>query len=184
MNWRDETLERLDFSSAFVCLFHMKRAFRLLALVALFAMTTAISLADVTKLAAGDRDKLLKASDAPLVTTMREIPAEVVAACAAASSGGGFALADAGQPFQVTDVISNEKLPGKRLDWAARIPGYMIVHYETGGIAHMYHVMVVALDAGKKAHVVWAAGTKPLKSYAEFRAALIAEKLDDSLPYH
>lgn len=162
----------------------MKHALRFLSLAAFFASMTPISLADVTKLAAGDRQQLLKASDAPLVTKMREIPEEVVKACAAASSGGGFELADAGQPFQVTDVITNEKLPGKRLDWAARIPGYMIVHYETGGIAHSYHVMVVALDSGKKAHVVWAALAKPLKSYAEFRAALIAGKLDDSFPYH
>lgn len=162
----------------------MKHALRFLALAAFFAGMTAISSADVTKLAPADREKLLKAADAPLVTKMREIPEEVVKACAAASSGGGFELADAGQPFQVTDVISNEKLPGKRLDWAARLPGYMIVHYETGGIAHSYHVMVVALDPGKKAHVVWAALAKPLKSYAEFRAALVAGKLDDSFPYH
>jgi hypothetical protein len=162
----------------------MKQVLQFLALSAVFVGMTAISFADVTKLAAAEREKLLKASDAPLVTKMREIPEEVVKACAAASSGGGFELADAGQPFQVTDVISNEKLPGKRLDWAARIPGYMIVHYETGGIAHSYHVMVVALDSGKKAHVVWAALAKPLKSYAEFREALIAGKLDDSFPYH
>jgi len=162
----------------------MKQALCSLASAVLFASTSATALAQVTKLAAADREKLLKATDAPLVTTMHEIPAEVVKACAAASSGGGFELADAGKPFQVTDVITDEKLPGKRLDWAARIPGYMIVHYETGGIAHAYHVMVVALDPEKKAHVVWAALAKPMKSYAEFRAALIAEKLDDRLPYH
>jgi hypothetical protein len=162
----------------------MKQALCSLASAVLFASTSATTLAQVTKLAAADREKLLKATDAPLVTTMHEIPAEVVKACAAASSGGGFELADAGKPFQVTDVITDEKLPGKRLDWAARIPGYMIVHYETGGIAHAYHVMVVALDLEKKAHVVWAALAKPMKSYAEFRAALIAEKLDDRLPYH
>lgn len=92
----------------------MKHALRFLALAAFFAGMTAISSADVTKLAPADREKLLKAADAPLVTKMREIPEEVVKACAAASSGGGFELADAGQPFQVTDVISNEKLPGKR----------------------------------------------------------------------
>jgi hypothetical protein len=104
-------------------------------------------------------------------------------ACAAASSGGGFELADAGQPFQVTDVVTDKKLPGKRLIWAARLPGYMVVHYETGGIAHSYHVMVVAIDSAKKAHVVWAAAAKPMKSYAEFREALVAGKLDDTLPY-
>jgi len=162
----------------------MKQAFRSLASTFVFASISATTLAQVTKLAAGDREKLLKATDAPLVTTMHEIPAEVIKACAAASSGGGFELADAGKPFQVTDVITDEKLPGKRLDWAARIPGYMIVHYETGGIAHAYHVMVVALEPDKKAHVVWAAMAKPMKSYAEFRAALIAGKLDDRIPYH
>jgi hypothetical protein len=162
----------------------MKQAFCFLALAVVFASLSTTALAQVTKLAAADREKLLKAADAPLVLTMHEIPPEVVKACAAASSGGGFELADAGKPFQVTDVITDEKLPGKRLDWAARIPGYMVVHYEIGGVAHAYHVMVVALDPDKKAHVVWAALTKPLKSYPEFRAALIAGELDDQFPYH
>jgi hypothetical protein len=161
----------------------MKHALWALIFAVVFAGVPAISLADVTKLAAADRQKLLQAADAPLVTTMHDIPADVIKACAAASSGGGFELADAGRPFQVTDVITEKNLPGKRLIWAARIPGYLVVHYERGGIAHSYHVMVIALESSKKPHVVWAAAAKPMKNYGEFRAALIAGKLDDTLPY-
>lgn len=162
----------------------MKRALFALVLISVIYGFSTDALAGVAKLAAADRQHLLQAKDAPLVTTMHEIPKEVVEACAAASSGGGFQFADAGQPFQVTDVVTEKDLPAKRLIWAARIPGYMVVHYESGGIAHVYHVMVVSLDSAKKAHVVWAAGAKPMKSYAEFREALTAGKLDDSIPWH
>jgi len=161
----------------------MKRALWVYIVSAALAGLPVVSSAGVTKLAAADRQHLLQVKDAPLVTTMHQIPAEVVAACAAASSGGGFELADAGQPFQATDVITEKNLPGKRLIWAARLPGYMVVHYERGGIAHSFHVMVVALDSSRKAHVVWAAAARLMKSYAEFREALVGGKLDDTFPY-
>ncbi|EDY16811.1 hypothetical protein CfE428DRAFT_5620 [Chthoniobacter flavus Ellin428] len=158
----------------------MKRALGVFIVsIVLAGLPMVSSSADTAKLPAADREHLLQAKDPPLVTTMHEIPAEVVEACAAASSGGGFELADAGQPFQATDVIIGKPLPGKRLIWAARLPGYMVVHYESGGIAHLYHVMVVALDSSKKkVHVVWAAGARPMKSYAEFRETLATGKLD------
>ena len=144
--------------------------------------------AKVLKLDAADRKHLVEAQDPPLVLTMREIPEEVVHACAAVSSGKEFRLADAGQPFQVTDVISNEKLLSKRLIWGARLPGYFVVHYESGGIAHGFHVLVVAVDASKKARVVWSAmvasAVAPLKTYGAFREALGAGKLDDALNYN
>jgi hypothetical protein len=114
---------------------------------------------------------------------MRQIPEEVVRACATVTASRDFELADPGQPFQVTDVITDKGLPWGRLMCAARIPGYYVVHYERGGIARSYHVLVVALSPPERARVTWAAAAIPLKNYGEFRSALKSWKLDDSLDY-
>jgi len=165
----------------------MKRALFLLVVSAAILGGPIAAFAKATKLDAADRKHLVETQDPPLVLTMREVPEEIVRACAAVSSGKDFRLADAGQPFQVTDVITNEKLLSKRLIWGARIPGYFVVHYEHGGFAHSYHVLVVAVDAAKKARVVWSAlvasAVAPLNSYGAFREALAAEKLDDAMNY-
>jgi hypothetical protein len=165
----------------------MRRALFLLVLLAAILGGAVTVSAKVTKLDAADRKRLMEAQGPALVLTMREIPEEVVRACAAETIGKEFRLADAGQPFQVTDVISNEKLLSKRLIWGARLPGYFVVHYEHGGYAHTYHVLVVAVDGAEKARVVWsglvASAVAPLKSYGAFREALAAGKLDDTVSY-
>jgi len=37
------------------------------------------------------------------------------------------------------------------LIWAVIIPGYVVIHYESGGYAHSFQVVVVAVDSSKKA---------------------------------
>jgi len=152
------------------------------------AATSVVSVAAVTKLAPDDRRRLLEAHDVRLLRTMRQIPEKVVRACASVSASRDFRLADAGRPFEATDVIRKESLPRKRLIWAALLPGYAIVHYESGGYALSYHVLVVSFDPPKTARVVWAAaawaaGAVPFKDYGEFVAALRSGTLDDTLPY-
>jgi hypothetical protein len=85
--------------------------------------------------------------------------------------------------FQVTDAIGDNSLPWRRLNWAARISRYYVVHYERGGRGHSYHVLLVASVPPERARVTWAAAAIPLKNYAEFRSALKSSKLDDSLEY-
>lgn len=51
-------------------------------------------------------------------------------------------MANPGQSFNATDLILNNKLPRKRLVFAAvrRVDNFWIVHFEYGGIAHGYEV--------------------------------------------
>jgi hypothetical protein len=136
--------------------------------------------AETTKLEPADRKHILAAKEVTPLKTMHEIPAEVIRACKGAGGYGDFQLADPGQPFQATDVITAKNLPSRRLIWAVSFPGYVVVHYESGGIAHMFHVLVVAVDASKKAHVLWGTDTWPgtAKSFEEFQAELEFGKLD------
>ena len=89
-----------------------------------------------------------------------------------------------GQNWNATDAIRDPTLPNKRLIWAAIGGDYYCVHYERGGIAHTFHVLIAKLakaDAQQK--VIWRAVGGPLKDYANFLDALRNVELDDRIKY-
>jgi hypothetical protein len=137
--------------------------------------------ADVTKLPAEDRKVLQDASRFHEVRATTDLPSAILALC---DGGGDGKLAEPGQKWNATCVITDPSLPGKRLIWAAVGGEYYVVHYERGGIAHSFHILVGKLtknDAQPK--VVWRAVGPPLKDYAAFLDALRAGKLHASLDY-
>ena len=136
--------------------------------------------ADVTKLAADDRIVLGNASRFHEVHSTSDLPSAIVALCA----GDGGKIAEPGQKWTATDAIIDPTLPGKRLIWAAAGGDYYVVHYERGGIAHTYHILVAKLtNNAAKPKVVWSAVGGPFNDYAAFLQALRSGKLDDRLDY-
>lgn len=137
--------------------------------------------ADVTKLAGEDRRVLQDFSRFHEVHSTSNLPSTIVALCA----GDNGRLADPGQKWNATCVITDPTLPGKRLIWAAVSGEYYVVHYERGGIDHSFHMLVAKLiknDAKPK--LVWRAIGGSLKDYAAFVEALRSGKLDDRLDWH
>jgi hypothetical protein len=59
-----------------------------------------------------------------------------------------FAMAEPDAEFQVTDVVMKQGLPFRRLIIAACSADRCLVHYERGGIAHVYNVALFALTSG------------------------------------
>ena len=96
--------------------------------------------ADVTKLPAEDRRALQDSSRFQEVHSTGDLPAAIVALCA-----DDGRLAEPGRKWNATDAITDPTLPGKRLIWAAVDGEYYVVHYERGGIAHTFHVLVATL---------------------------------------
>ena len=93
-------------------------------------------------------------------------------------------FAEPGGKWNATDSIIDPSLPGKRLIWAAIGGDYYVVHYERGGIAHTYHILVANLaNNDAKPKVAWSAVGGPFKNYAAFLDALRSGKLDDRLDY-
>jgi len=70
--------------------------------------------ADITKLSAEDRRVLQDSSRFHEVHATTNLPSAIVALCA-----DDGRLAEPGQNWQATDVITDPTLPGKRLIWAA-----------------------------------------------------------------
>lgn len=138
-----------------------------------------LSSADVTKLPAEDRKVLQDSSRFHEVHSTNDLSPAILALC---DGGGDGKLAEPGQNWNATDAITDPTLPGKRLIWAAVGGEYYVVHYERGGIAHTYHIVVAKLSKDDvKPKLVWRAVGGPFKNYAAFLDALRSGKLDDRL---
>jgi hypothetical protein len=132
----------------------------------------------VTKLLAADRKVLQDSLRFHEVQSTGDLPPAILTLC-------GDKLAEPGQNWNATDAITDPSLPAKRLIWAAIGGDYYVVHYERGGIAHTYHVLVAKLAKGEtKPKIIWQAIGGPFKDYALFLNALRTAKLDDRLDWH
>ena len=80
--------------------------------------------------------------------------AEIPAAVRSAFAGADFEMANPGEPFQVTDVVM-EKLPWRRLVFAGCARSRCFLHYEKGGYAHGYYVVVFDLSRTDDATFYW-----------------------------
>ena len=136
--------------------------------------------ADVTKLPAEHKKALQDVSRFREVHAVTNLPPAVVALCADHNGR----IAEPGQKWQVSDVITDDTLPRKRLIWAATNGDSYVVHYESGGIAHGFHVLVVRLKRGDdKPSFMWHGVGRQLKDFRSFLDAVESNKLDDTLEY-
>ena len=136
--------------------------------------------ADVTKLPAADQKVLHDSSRFHDIHAATNLPPTVFALCA----DGNGRLAEPGQKWELTDVITDDSLARKRLIWAVTDGNYYVVHYERGGYAHSFHVLVAKLSAGdSKPSLIWRAVGGQLKNFRAFLDAVANNKLDDRLEY-
>ena len=75
-----------------------------------------------------------------IVTSIRGLPLGVRDGLQTLFGSQTLDIAEPGAEFQVTDVIVNPQLPGRRLVAAGCSTAYCLVYYERGGIAHTWHV--------------------------------------------
>src|SRR5689334_14069637 len=146
----------------------------LLVLVVLAGQTA--SFGDVTKLRPEDRRVLQDVSRFHEIHSTTNLPPQVVSLCADENGR----MADPDKKWEATDVITDAKLPRRRLIWAASDGEYYVVHYERGGIGHSFHVLVTRFKAGdRKAESICCGAGEPLKDYKAFLAALESNSMRD-----
>lgn len=94
------------------------------------------------------------------VATVAALPAGVKEALAKLF-GETLKMAEPGAPFQATDVVGPERLPFRRLIAAGCSGDHCLVHYEKGGFAHLYYVVVFQGAGGgaKSAKFEWGGAT-------------------------
>jgi hypothetical protein len=157
----------------------LRRGMMSLSLCLLFTVAIpTLCFADVTRLSSQDRGALQDSSRFREVRSTNDLPAAVVALC----TNDVGKLAQPGEKWNATDAISDPTLPAKRLIWAAIGGEYYVVHFERGGIAHTYHILVAKLTSNdSQPKAVWRAVGGPFKDYAAFIDALRGGKLSDRL---
>ena len=91
-----------------------------------------------------------------------------------------FAMANPGEPFQVTDVVAFQKLPWRRLVFAGVQGDMWFLHYERGGLAHSYYVVAFKVDPHGEPRFVWGCSTTgAAKTLEQLRTMVAACRLSD-----
>jgi len=96
-----------------------------------------------------------------------------------AKDGFRAAIADPGEKFQVTDVITDPDLPRRRLIFAGVAQDRVFVHYEKGGIGRSYLIELFRLESPGIAVGLWSGYRGPAKNIEELKD-LVSEEDHDS----
>ena len=152
--------------------------------LAFFLLCTYVSSsASITKLSSEAKEYMLREDAFSGIPSVKEIPASVLMKFAEIAKDPNLKIANLGEKFQVTDVISEQGLPSRRLIFGGISKDYCLIHYERGGYAHSYNVILFKLSA-KSADFLWG-GTRfnRISDQSELRELTRYDALDDSLPY-
>jgi len=81
-------------------------------------------------------------------------------------------LAEPGAAWNATDVVIDSRLPFRRLIVAACRPTVCVIHYEKGGIAHIYLLVAFVRQTSHWAPRWCATGSRPIRDIAEIRSII------------
>lgn len=146
------------------------------------ASVAAIALSEPAEKGPSSEDRKRMASGKmTAIKSVAALPAPAKAALASLMRQNKLEMADPDQPFQAGDAIMpGRALPGRRLVFAAVDDSLAVVHYERGGIAHLYYVVAFGLEKGKEPVFHWGArADSRLADLPALREAVGAGKLHD-----
>ncbi len=119
-----------------------------------------------------------------IVVAVEKFPKAVRAVLAEIFRQNTFEIANPGQRYQSTDVGENGPL--RRLVFAGVSSDKCFVYYERGGRGHGYYVVVLRIDAEKRARFLWAgAGADDALAHdlQQLRAKVSAGRFKDNALY-
>jgi hypothetical protein len=141
-----------------------------------------LSAADRTNQAAKLRALIEGKRFAP-IATVESLPAPVRAELARLMEQDALSMADPGQKFEATDDISDRTLSGRRMILAGRSDDLVLVHYERGGYAHLY-LLLVFRTSEDGARLAFAGQVKgPIAEMGGVGAAQVADSAPNPFPY-
>lgn len=95
-----------------------------------------------------------------------------------------FIMANPGEKYQETDVISEPGLPWRRLLFAGISTDRYFIQYEKGGWGHSYYVAIFDANSGGKVSFVWGgSGFRAAQDLAQLRAMVSAGAFADDRAY-
>ena len=122
----------------------------------------------------GYADLLSQPADSAKAASPADLPAELLAQC----KDGDGRLADPGAAWVSGSLVWNAVLPRHRLLWAVTIGPYYVVHFERGGFAHTYRVLIAKGDGNGAVHIALRADSGRFEQYAQFAQALRTQRFE------
>jgi len=152
--------------------------------LAFFLLCTYVSSsASITKLSSEAKEYMLREDAFSGISSVKEIPASVLMKFAEIAKDPNLKIANPGEKFQATDVISEAGLSSRRLIFGGISKEYCVLHYERGGRAHSYYVILFK-RSGNDASFLWGGVTnQKIRNLSALRELIRADALDDSRPY-
>lgn len=108
--------------------------------------------------------------DFKILDNVEQLPASIKDAFTAIAHEPRFEMADPGHDFQVTDVMTHEGLPRRRLIFAGISDRDCFIHYEMGGRGHSFLVVVFARGPSEARFTWGKALPTPAANIAELRS--------------
>lgn len=97
-------------------------------------------------------------------------------------SGRRLTMVDAGRQFEATDYISDPSLPNRRLIFAGVTSKKVFLHYEQGGIGHMFILAFFAINKQGKIEPVWRGYCGPAADLNDLVAQIRNGRCSDAVP--
>jgi hypothetical protein len=151
------------------------------------AQSAAVSIprrSDSTPTLSGIEAQRLLDGPCQLLTSAAQLPEKLRAAFAILTRESEFTLANPGEKYQSTDVMTRPRLPLRRMVIAGNCSGYWFVHYERGGLGHSYALVFFQPDSKEEMAFVWGGrGFYGASNCAELRNAIASKKFADDHPF-
>lgn len=93
------------------------------------------------------------------------------------AGGEPFEIANLKDPFQSTDVIANEKLPGRQLRFLGKSDSLWLMTYKHGGIGAHYHLVLCEVFDNNVRMFRTGISLSELENLSQIRKALLNQKI-------
>ena len=107
--------------------------------------------------------------DFTIIKNMKELPPSVLRVYTE-RGGTRLLMANPGRRFEETDVIIDPSVPRKRLIFAGISGDKCFVHYEEGGIAHMFLVAFYKVSSKETPELIWQGYCGPASNIRDLRS--------------
>lgn len=112
-----------------------------------------------------------------VVSSVRGLPLGVREELQRMFGSSAMAIAEPGEPFQVTDVITDPTLPTRRMSLAGCSQDHCLVYYERGGIAHTWYAVLFGWTPDRTRVEVGGAAPAGLRTVDELRDTVLSGAL-------
>jgi hypothetical protein len=119
--------------------------------------------------------------DFAIVKDVRALPRPVLQLFTE-QAGSRLLMANPGKEFEATDVIYDSSLPRKRLIFGGVSDDKCFVHYEQGGLGHMYILAFFRVTSEDSVEPLWRGFCGPAANIEDLRSQVLKGDCSESVP--